>query len=187
MKPQYKVYREASIFYFNTFFFFFFFDVPSFQEKINPQARTKKLVNCCLLSFSLKISLKDTLKPCYSQIDVYHKKTYYLGGTKTFWVIQNNALPLQCINKINKRKNAINFSRLYTKIIHDKLVILYKVVDFVFKGGTRDFIVINKQGCVSWSSKKRGHHFIFTKLFPKEAIKFILNNCFSSIANIIMI
>ena len=34
--------------------------------------------------------------------------------------------------------------------------ILYKVLDFVIKEGTRDYIVINKQGCTSWSSKKDG-------------------------------
>ena len=64
--------------------------------------------------------------------------------------------PLECINKINKRKNAkqirtFDFSTLYTKIPHDKLLhILYKVADFVFKGGNRDYIIINKQGCASW-------------------------------------
>ena len=67
----------------------------------------------------------------------------HFSGTKTFWVIQNNSLPLEYINKINKRKNAkqistFDFSTLYTKIPYNKLlVILYKVVDFVFKGDTR--------------------------------------------------
>ena len=92
----------------------------------------------------------SAFKLCYSQIDAYHKETYYFSGTKTFWVIQNNSLPLECIKKMNKRKNAkqistFNFSTLYTKIPPDKLLdILYKVVDFVFKGGTRDYIIINK-------------------------------------------
>ena len=40
---------------------------------------------------------------CYSHIDAYHKKTYS-SGAKTFWVIQNNSLPLECIKKISKRK-----------------------------------------------------------------------------------
>ena len=43
---------------------------------------------------------------------------------------------------------------------HDKLLyILYKVVDFVFKGGIRDYIIINKQGRASRSSNEREHHF----------------------------
>ena len=57
----------------------------------------------------------------------------------------------------------------------------------MFKEGTRDYIVINKQSCASWLSKKRGHHFVFTKSLLRDAIKFLLHNCFFSIANIIMI
>ena len=57
----------------------------------------------------------------------------------------------------------------------------------MFKEDTRDYIIINKQGCASWSSKKRGHHFVFTKSLLKEAIKFLLHNCSFSIANITMI
>ena len=50
--------------------------------------------------------------------------------------------------------STFDFSALYTKIPHDKLLdILCNVAYFVFKGGTRDYIVINRQGCAS--SKKR--------------------------------
>ena len=58
----------------------------------------------------------------------------------------------------------------------------------MFKGGTRDYIIINKQGYLRrWLSKKREHHFVFTKSLLKEAITFLLHNCFYSIGNIIMI
>ena len=57
----------------------------------------------------------------------------------------------------------------------------------MFKGGARGYIIINKEGCVSWSPSKRGHFFVFTKSPLKEAIKFLLHNCFFSIGNIIMI
>ena len=57
----------------------------------------------------------------------------------------------------------------------------------MFQGGTRDYIVINKQGFASLPSKKRGHHFVFTKSSLKEAIKFLLDNCFFSMPNIIAI
>ena len=129
----------------------------------------------------------------YSNYVTVIKKTYYFSEAKTFWVIQNNSLPLECIKKINKRKNAkqiskFDFSTLYTKIPHDKLLyILHKIADFVFKGGTRDYIIISKRGCASWPSKKRGHHFVFTKSLLKEPIKFLLHNCFFSIRNITMI
>ena len=53
----------------------------------------------------------------------------------------------------SKNISTFDFSTLYTKMPHAKLLdILYKVVDFVFKEATRDYIVINKQGCTSWSS-----------------------------------
>ena len=66
-------------------------------------------------------------------------------------------------------------------MLYDKVLdILYEVLDFVFKGGTRDYIVVNKQVCASWSSKKRGHHFVFTKSLLKEAINHLLQNRFFS-------
>ena len=86
----------------------------------------------------------SVFKLCYSQIDSYHKKASYFSGAKPFLLIQNNYLPLEYINKINRRKNAkqistFDFSTLYAKKPHDKLFdVLYKVVDFVFKGGTMD-------------------------------------------------
>ena len=69
------------------------------------------------------------------------QKAYYFSGTKSFWVIQNNSLSLECISKIKNTKQigTFDFSTLYTKIPHDKLFgILYEVVDFVFKGATSD-------------------------------------------------
>ena len=87
-----------------------------------------------------------------------------------------------------KQINTFDFSTLYTEIPHDKLLdVLCKAVDFVFKGGTRDYITVSKQGCASWSSKKRGYHLLFTKSLLKETIKLYLHNCFFSIGNIIMI
>ena len=46
----------------------------------------------------------SAFKLCYSQIDAYHKKTYYFSGAKKFWVIQNNFLPLECIKKSTNEK-----------------------------------------------------------------------------------
>ena len=76
----------------------------------------------------------SAFKLCYSQIDAY-KKAPYFTGTKTFWVIQNNSFPWECINKINnknaKQISTFDFSILYTKIPQGKLLdILYKVLDF---------------------------------------------------------
>ena len=50
---------------------------------------------------------------------------------------------------------AFDFSALYTGMPHSGLLdVLYGDVGFMFGEGTRDYIIINKQGCASWSSKK---------------------------------
>ena len=64
----------------------------------------KKCINKQLSKY-----VTSAFKLCYSQIDEYDKKTYF-SGAKTFWVIQNNSLPLECVNKINKRKNVKQIS-----------------------------------------------------------------------------
>lgn len=158
----------------------------------NPSAARFIIAGKKCISKQLSKYVTSAFKLCYNQINTYHNKTYYFSGAKTFWVIQNNSLPLECINKINKRRNAkqistFDFSTLYTKIPHDKLLeVLFDVVDFVFKGGSRDYIVINKHDSASWSTKKKGHKFAFDKSSLKEAIKFLLHNCFFSFGNIIM-
>ena len=58
-------------------------------------------------------------------------------------------------------------------------LINYEVVGFAFKGSAGDYIVINKQVCASLSSKQ--------KLLLKEAIEFLLHNCFFSVGDIMMI
>ena len=136
--------------------------------------------------------ITSAFKLCFKQVESYHKKSHYYSWTKTFWVIQNNMPPLESITKINKRKNAhqistFDFSTLYTKIPHDKLLeVLFNVVDFVFKGGTRDVISIDGLGNPSWSTTKKGKTFSFSKTSLKEAIRYILNNCYFSFGNILL-
>ena len=87
------------------------------------------------------------------------------------------------------RKQVHLIFRTYTQIqpMINSLTFSIKLENFAFKGGTGNCIVINKQDSASWSSRERGHHFVFTKSFLNEAIKFLLHNCFFSIGNIIMI
>ena len=112
----------------------------------------KKCINKQLSKY-----VKSAFKQCYRQIDAYHKKSILFQWDEN-----------------------LDISTLCTRTSHVKLLdIFYKVVDFVFKGDTRDYIAIKKQGCASWSSKKRGHHFVFNKSLPKEAIKFLYITAFS--------
>ena len=102
------------------------------------------------------------------------------SNVKTKWANEENQVFL---NKNDPTASTIfvKYYKLIEEAMLGKLLdILYKVLEIVFKGGNRDYIVINKQGWVSWSSKKRGHHFVFTKSLLKEARKFLLQNCFFS-------
>ena len=75
----------------------------------------------------------------------------------------------------------------YTIYKYKLLDILSKVVDFGFKGSSSDEIVINKQAYASWSSNKRGHHFVFNKSLLKEVIEFLLDSFFFCVRKVIMI
>ena len=75
-------------------------------------------------------------------------------------MLQNSTPVIETLNKINKKRNAksistFDFSTLYTKLPHDKLIKeLSAVIDFVFEGGKCKFIEISKQGRASWKTKK---------------------------------
>ena len=89
----------------------------------------------------------------------YHTKGKVWSGIKTFWTIQNNYPVISSINKLNKHKAAksmstSDFSRLYTKISHGKLLyVLNEITDFAFKCGTRDYVTIDNSGAF-WSQSK---------------------------------
>ena len=60
--------------------------------------------------------------------------------------IQNSYPLISGIKRINKGKTTESMSifyfwKLYTKILHDKLLyVLNEIADFAFKGGTRDYV-----------------------------------------------
>ena len=56
------------------------------------------------VSNQLRKHVTSAFKLCYSQIDPYHRGTYYIDGTKTFWVVPNNSFPLECIDKVSNNK-----------------------------------------------------------------------------------
>ena len=93
------------------------------------------------------------------QIETYNKKVHYYSGIKSYWIVQNRDPVLDAVKKSVLRKSAkclssFDFSTFYTKIPHDKLIdVLYKIIDFVFKGGTRKKISINRRGCLLCSKQ----------------------------------
>ena len=59
--------------------------------------------------------------------EIYHTKGKVWPRIKTFWTMQNSYPVISSIIKLNKRKDAksmstFDFSTLYTKIPHEKLL-----------------------------------------------------------------
>ena len=91
-------------------------------------------------------SPKYTLKPLSKE--KYYSKNRIWSGVEISWIVQNNKPVIDSINKRNSRKKAkqvstSNFSTLCTKIPHNKLfAVLNSVIEFAFRGGTRDKICV---------------------------------------------
>ena len=86
------------------------------------------------------------------QIETYNRKARYYSGINSYWIVHNRDPIMKTINKSVSRKSAkcissFDFSTLYTKIPHDKLIeVLRHIIDFAFKGGTRKKIGISRNG-----------------------------------------
>ena len=105
---------------------------------------------------------------------------------KTFWVIQDNENVINSIKKLNKR-NALrsmvtfDFSTLYTKIPHEKLLeVMNKLVDFCFQGGTHEQLSLAKYGA-KWVSKNNRSGLRFTRSMVKDALEYLMGNCYFTI------
>ena len=72
-----------------------------------------------------------------------------------------------------------NFFTLCTKILHDKLfTVLNPITEFAFWGGTGDKICVlhNNAYWIKVSNKINGNRYSLTSL--KQALKYLLENCF---------
>ena len=123
------------------------------------------------------------------QIDKYQKKAHFYSGVKSYWIVQNRDPLLQAVKKSRDRRSAkcissFDFSTLYTKIPHDKLIdVLNKIVDFVFKGGTRNKISIHSSRVASWVTKGKESSCIYTKESILLAVEYLIRNCYFKLGN----
>ena len=115
-----------------------------------------------------------------------------MSNYNKFWVLQNCDPVLESINRINKKKNAksistFDFSTLYTKIPHDKLIKeLSEVIDFVFNCGSCKFIAISQKEHAYWSKTKPKSSVSFTKNSLKTTMKYSIKNCFFKAGDTVM-
>ena len=117
------------------------------------------------------------------QIESYNLKCKFFSGVNTFWIIQNNSPVTETINRLNKRGRAksidtFDFSTLYTKIPHDKLLyVLNSLVDFCFEGGMSEYVAVTDYGA-RWVANPSSYKFVFSKANIKLAIRYLMSNCF---------
>ena len=118
------------------------------------------------------------------QIETYHKKSQFYSGIKSNWILYNREPVLQAVKKSYTRRSAkcissFDFSTLYTTIPHNKLIeVLNKIINFVFKGGTRNYIAINKSGSANWVKSIKTFNTIYSKESVTEAIAYLISNCY---------
>ena len=106
----------------------------------------KNPVKCRLIIASKYCTVKHLSKSISSifslfskQIETYNKKAYYNSGIKSYWIVQNRDPVIDAVkNSVSRRSakcvSSFDFSTLYTKIPHDKLiVVLNKIIDFAWQ------------------------------------------------------
>lgn len=154
----------------------------------------KRFIIASKLCSTKKISkaVSSVFKLIYNQVENYHSKAKFLSNYNKFWVIQNSDPILASITRINKRQNAksistFDFSTLYTKLPHDKLIKeLSEVIDFVFDAGSNKYVVISNYNKVYWSKYKPKSSVSFSRSSLKKALKHLVENCYFTVGTVIM-
>ena len=158
----------------------------------------KNPVGCRFIIASKKCSTKPLtevvskiFKLLFSSVENFYKKSRFYSRLNKFWVVQNSFPVTEKLDKINVKKNAkcistFDFSTLYTKIPHDLLLnVLGEIIDFVFKGNSRNKIGFSPKS-IYWTKKGVGKHF-FSKDSLKSAVHHLITKCYFNVGNIILL
>ena len=134
--------------------------------------------------------ITSIFKCIYSHLRRYYHVAEFYSGIKHFWVIDNNSDVVATLDKISAKGKArsvstFDFSTLYTKIPHDKLIdVLNKLVDFTFNSTDRLYLSVTPSGA-HWVKGKGNIKKVYCKKRVKEVIKYLIDNCFFSIGNLL--
>ena len=126
------------------------------------------------------------------QVKNYHKKSQYFSGIKSFWVIENNLNVIMSLKSLSKKNRAkqlstFDFSTLYTKIPHKKLLeVLIEIVEFCFKGRTKSSITVDTYGNAYWCKSHKSKYKRYYKRDIINAVKYLLDNCYFTVGNKIL-
>ena len=134
------------------------------------------------------------LKLFYRQIENYNKKLQFGNHINSFWVVKNKdpiVASLKKLSDLNKAKSiaTYDFSTLYTKIPHAKLIsVLEEITDFCFNGCNDSKLWINK-GTARWCHTPKKEPNLKKRLISKDMVKkeiaYLLGNCYFKVGNIV--
>ena len=136
-------------------------------------------------------SVSSAFKLIYKQVETYHANAKFFANYNKFWVLQNSDPVISILKRINCKKRAksiatYDFSTLYTKLPHDKLITqLFKVIDLVYKGGDKTYIRVTENGSAFWAKKKSHNGVSFSKAGLKAAVSFLVENCYFTVGNLV--
>ena len=135
-------------------------------------------------------TVSSVFKLIFNQVEKFHKNAKFFSNYNKFWVLQNSEPIIITLKNINRKKRAksistYDFSTLYTKLPHDKLISqLSKVIDLVYKAGDKKFIRVANNGHAFWAKTKKGVY--FSKAALKIAVSHLIENCYFTVGNIVM-
>lgn len=141
----------------------------------------------------LSKSVSSAFKLIYKQVEKYHANAKYFANYNKFWVLQNSDPVISILKRINCKKRAksiatYDFSTLYTKLPHNKLISqLSKVIDLVYKGGDKTYISVTESGSTFWTKKKSKHGVSFSKAGLKAAVSYLIENCYFTVGNLVFL
>ena len=134
--------------------------------------------------------MTSVLKLFYRQIENYHAVAHKMSHIKHFWIVKNKDPVIDSLNRLSSKNRAksiatYDFSTLYTKIPHDKLLSVFKeITDFCFNGCANSKILINDsyaRWChnpeKSTNSKKR----LWDKGTVNKSLAYLLDNCYFAV------
>ena len=138
----------------------------------------------------LAIDITAIFKCIYSHLRRYYHMAEFYSGIKHFWVVDNNSDVVTTLDKISAKGKArsistFDFSTLYTKIPHDKLIdVLNQLVDFVFNSTDRLYLSVTSTGA-RWVKGRGNCKKVYDKKKVKDVVKYLIENCFFTIGSLL--
>ena len=135
----------------------------------------------------LSSGVSKAFKLIFNQVNNFHDKSHFYSNFNKFWVVENLSPVLSKIERCNLKKNAkdiatFDFTTLYTKIPHNKLVdTLSKIIDFTFSAGRKKYISILGKSAY-WTNNSENS---FSKKDLKLDVRYLITECHFTVGNFV--